>query len=151
MHTCGRAELDEVIGGTHHGFIMLDDEDAVSEISQAMQRADEALVVRRMQADARLIEHIKHAGESRADLRGQSNALRLPTRKACRSVDSDQIAQTDLLQEFEPFQNLPLQLADIGLLLRRDIEFTHPVQSAGNVQRGELMDVQSRARLSTGH
>ena len=56
---------------------MLDDDQRVAEVAEMMQRGDQTLVVTLMQPDGRLIEHVHHADQTRADLRGQTNALRL--------------------------------------------------------------------------
>ena len=71
-----KPHIDHVIGGVDRLLIVLDDEDAVAEIAQMTQRLQQATVVALMQSDRRLVEHIHHAGESGADLRGETNALR---------------------------------------------------------------------------
>ena len=50
---------------------------AVAEIAQAAQRRDEARVVARVQADARLVEHVHHARELAPELAREADALRL--------------------------------------------------------------------------
>ena len=42
-----------------------------------LQRFEQPRVVALVQADRRLVEHVEHAGEARADLRGQPDALAL--------------------------------------------------------------------------
>jgi hypothetical protein len=46
---------------------------------RADERVEELFVVARMQADGRLVEHVKHAAQVAAELCGQTNALRLAT------------------------------------------------------------------------
>ena len=75
MSTTWSARLDRVL-------VVLDDEHGVAEVAQAVQRLDEAVVVALVQADGRLVEHVEHADEARADLRGQADALRLAARRA---------------------------------------------------------------------
>ena len=73
--SCAGAEIDDVIGAAHGFFIVLDDEDGVAEIAQRFERGEQAAIVARVQADRRLIENIENAAQSRADLRGQADAL----------------------------------------------------------------------------
>jgi hypothetical protein len=44
---------------------------------RCFQRADQAVVVALVQADAGFVQHVHHAGQARADLAGQADALRL--------------------------------------------------------------------------
>ena len=53
-----RPEIDQPIGGTDGGLVVLDDDHRVAQVAHAFQRADQALVVARVQADRRLIEHV---------------------------------------------------------------------------------------------
>ncbi len=55
---------------------MLDDNDGVAEIAQATQGFQQAMVVALVQADAGFIQDVEHADKSRADLRGEADALR---------------------------------------------------------------------------
>ena len=50
------ADLDEVVGGAHDGFLVLDDEQRVALVAQAVHHADEPADVARMQADAGFVE-----------------------------------------------------------------------------------------------
>jgi hypothetical protein len=70
-----RAHLDEVVGGEHHVAVMFDDEDGVAEVAQAADRADQAMMVARVQADAGFVEDVGHADEPEAELRGEAHAL----------------------------------------------------------------------------
>ena len=85
MDACAWAHVDHVIGGADRLLVMLDDDDAVAEIAQAVQRLEQPRIVALMQADGRLVQHIEHAGEARADLRGEADALALAAATAFRS------------------------------------------------------------------
>ena len=76
-----RAEVDDVVGRLDGLGVVLDDDDAVAEIAQPPQRRDEAQVVALVQADRRLVEHVHHARQLRAELRRQADALRLAARQ----------------------------------------------------------------------
>ena len=56
-------------------FVVLDDEHGVAEIAELAERAEQPPVVALMQPDRRLVEHVEHAGQLRADLRRQADPL----------------------------------------------------------------------------
>ena len=85
VHAGPRAHLDDVIRGANRILVVLDDDHRVADVAQPLERRDHLHVVLRMQPDARLIEHVEHAHEPRADLRRQTNALRLAARERARS------------------------------------------------------------------
>ena len=70
-------DVDDVVGDLDGLLVVLDDEHRVAQVAQADQRVDEATVVALVQADRRLVEHVEHADQARADLGGQPDALRL--------------------------------------------------------------------------
>src|SRR6266704_2856096 len=65
-----RAEVHNEIGAADGFFIVLDDQDGVAEIAEVFERAQEARVVAGVKTDAGLVEDIKNAAKTRADLRG---------------------------------------------------------------------------------
>ena len=72
-----RADVDDPVGGADGVLIVLDHDQGVAEVLELDQGLDEPPVVALVQADARLVEHVEHAGEARADLAGEPDALRL--------------------------------------------------------------------------
>ena len=76
-----RADVDDAVRRAHGVLVMLDDDERIAEVAQFLERREQAVVVALMQADARLIEHIEHAREPRADLCGEPDALRLAARE----------------------------------------------------------------------
>ena len=71
-----RAQIDHVIGALDGLRIVLHHQHRVAHVAQRGQRVEQPLVVARMQADRRLVEHVQHAAQLRADLRRQPDALR---------------------------------------------------------------------------
>ena len=55
-----------------------------------------------MQADARLVQNIKHADERRADLRGEPDALRLAAAQRAALAVEREITEADVFQKAEP-------------------------------------------------
>ena len=97
-----RAHVDDIIGGQDRVFVMLDDDHRIAEIAQTPQRLQQTRVVALMQADRGLVEHIKHAREAGADLRGQTDALAFAARQRARTARQRQIIETDVDEEIQP-------------------------------------------------
>jgi hypothetical protein len=67
---------------------VLDDDHRVADVAQAFQRFEQAGIVALVQADRGLVEHVEHAGEAGADLRGEADALALAARQRAGLRDS---------------------------------------------------------------
>ena len=89
-----RADVDDPVGGVDRLFVVLDDDERVAEVAQGHQRLDEPAVVALVQTDRRLVEHVEHAGQARADLRRQADALRLATRQRRRRAAQAEVVET---------------------------------------------------------
>ena len=59
------AQIDDVVGDLDHVGVVLDDEHGVALIAQLPQDGDQPLVVARVQADRRLVEHVERADQRR--------------------------------------------------------------------------------------
>ena len=79
-----RPDVDDPIARLDGLLVVLDDNEGVAEVAQRLERLDEPTVVSLVQADRRLVEHVQHAREPGADLRGEANALRLAARERAR-------------------------------------------------------------------
>ena len=92
----------------------------VAEVAQALQRLEQPGVVALVQADRRLVEHVEHAGQARADLRGEPDALALAARQRAGGARERQVVEPDIVEEAEPLVDL-LQDArgDLALLRRQ--------------------------------
>ena len=84
MYAGAGADVDDIIGGPDRVLVVLDHDHRIAEPAQAAQRVEEPGVVALVEADRRLVEHIEHAGEARADLRGEPDALALAARQRAR-------------------------------------------------------------------
>ena len=95
---------------------MLDDDEGVAEVAQALEGRDEALVVALVQADGGLVEDVEHAHESRADLGGQADALRLAAGEGAGRAGEGEVVQAHVEQEAQAGADLPQHLVgDRGL------------------------------------
>ncbi len=95
------AHLHDVVGGADGVLVVLHDDDRVADVAQAFERGDHLHVVLGMQADARLVEHVEHAHQPRADLRGQADPLRLAAGERARAAVEVQIVEADAQQQFQ--------------------------------------------------
>ena len=99
VDTGARSHLDEVIRREHHVAVMFNHEDRVAEVAQAADRADEALMVAWMQADAGFVEDVRHADESETELRGQTDALGFAAGKGTALAVEGEIVEAGVIQE----------------------------------------------------
>lgn len=57
------ADVDEVVGSLHDGLFVLDDDEGVSLIPQAVHDTDESVNIARVKADGWLVEDKQGAGK----------------------------------------------------------------------------------------
>ncbi len=101
-----RPEIDQMIGGGDHFPIVFDHQQRIAQVAQPFERGDQSVVVARVQPDRRLVEDVKHAGQAAADLRGESDALRLAAGKRRRGTHKREVAEPDVEQEAQPRADL---------------------------------------------
>ena len=112
------ADVEHVVGDADRVLVVLDHDHGVAEVAQPLQRFEQPRIVALVQADRRLVEHVEHAGQPRADLRGEADALALAARQRAGGARQGQIFEPDVDQESQPLADL-LQHArrDLALLL----------------------------------
>ena len=71
------ADFDDVIGGAHDGFLVLDDEEGVAAVAQAFHDADEAADVAGVEADGGFVEDEEGVHQGGAEAGGEVDALEL--------------------------------------------------------------------------
>ena len=84
---------------------MLHHDQRVTNVPQPFQGGDEPLVIPLMQPNRRFVEHIKHPRQARADLSGEPNPLRLPTRQGPGRPVERQIGEPHINQKLQPGLN----------------------------------------------
>ena len=102
MDAGGRADIDDIIGRQDRVLVMLDDDHRIADIAQVLQRIEQAGIVALVQADRRLVEHVEHAGQAGADLRGKPDALALAARQRAGIARQRQIIEPDIVEEAQP-------------------------------------------------
>ena len=110
------AEIDDVVGGAHHRLVVLDDEHGVAEIAQARERADQPLVVDRVEADGGLVADVEHPHQGRPDLRREPDALPFAAGERGGGAVEREVLEPDVAQEGETPPDLLEDLArDLAL------------------------------------
>ena len=135
-----RADVDDPVGGADRVLVVLDDDQRVAEVAQRDERVDEATVVALVQADARLVEHVEHAGEAGADLGRQADALRLAARERGRRAGEVEVAEADVDEEVEPDLDLAQHLRGDRLLAVGELEPIHERPGIGEAQQADVGD-----------
>ena len=119
MDAGGRADVDDVVGLADRVLVVLDDDDGVAEVAQVLQRFEQAGIVALVEADRRLVEHVEHAGQARADLRGEADALALAAGQRAGGAGERQVVEADIDQELQALADLLEDaLGDLVLLAR---------------------------------
>ena len=71
------SEVDEVIRRGNGVFVMLDNDEGISLVTESDEGFEEGGVVARVEADGGLVEDVEDAAEVRAELGGEADALGL--------------------------------------------------------------------------
>ena len=72
-----RTHVDHPVRRAHRVLVLFDHEHRVATVAQSAQRGDQAVVVAGVEPDAGLVEDVQGAGERRAELGGETDALSL--------------------------------------------------------------------------
>src|SRR5580658_3999726 len=116
------AEVDHIICTTDGFFVMLDNQNGVAEVAQGFQGAEQAAIVACVQADGWFVEHIQHATEARANLRGQPNPLRFTSRKGGSRAIQSKVAEANVKKKLDSLcdfaertsSDFPLPQSELG-------------------------------------
>ena len=108
------AQVDDPIGRFDHVEIVLDDDDGVAQIDQAMEHVEQLANIVEMQTGGRLVEQIERsAGVGPGQLGGQLDALGFAAGKRVGRLAESQIIEADVaqrLQDAADFRNVLEQL-----------------------------------------
>ena len=77
-----RTKVEGVVGRGHHVAVVLDHHDRVAKVAEFSEGRDQPMRVTRVEADRRLVEHVKHARETAAYLGRESDPLEFAAGKA---------------------------------------------------------------------
>ena len=111
------ADIDHIVGGEDRVLVVLDDDHGVADVAQPLQRLEQPRIVALVQADRGLVEHVEHAGQARADLAREPDALALAARQRAGIAAQRQVVEADIVEEAEALADfLEDALADLVLL-----------------------------------
>ena len=96
------ADVDEVVGGEHHVFVVLDDDHRVACIAKGTKAVNEFSIVPLVKPNARLVKNVKDLGEAASNLGGQTDALGFAAADAARGPVQAQVAQPHVQQKAQP-------------------------------------------------
>ena len=138
-------DVEHVVGGADGVLVVLHHDHGIAEIAQPLERFQQPRVVALVQPDRRLVEHVEHAREPRADLRGEPDALAFAARQRARCARQREIFEPDVDQEFEPVADfLEHPHRDLVLLGTEPAgQFGEPFAGVLDRHLGDLADVQA--------
>jgi hypothetical protein len=87
------ADVDDVVGDPDGLLVVFDDDQGVAQVAEADQGLDEPLVVPLMEPDRGLVEDVEHPHQTRADLGGEPDPLRLPAGEGGRRPGQGQVVE----------------------------------------------------------
>ena len=87
------ADVHNIVGGAHGVLVVLHHDEGVAQVAQALEGAQQQVVVPLVQADRRLVKDIKHPHEGGADLGGQADALALAAGEGARLTAEGQVLE----------------------------------------------------------
>lgn len=140
-----RAHVDHPIGAADHVLVVLDHDDAVAQVAQVLQGADQPVVVALVQADGWLVQHIHDAGQARADLAGQPDALGFAARDRIGAAIQRQVVQADIVQEAETGLDLAHDALRDLLLGAGQLQLAEPVQAH---RQRHALDLEDRLAMA---
>jgi hypothetical protein len=114
--------VHEVIGHGNHVGVVLDHEHGVALVAQLPQDGDQPLVVARVQADRRLVEHVERADQRGSERGRQVDALRFPARERGRQAVQRQVVEPHVAQEAQAPPDLVQHLLDDRGFLLGELE-----------------------------
>jgi len=97
MFAGARAHIDDKIGGAHHAFVVLNDEDGIADIAQPFQGFNQAVTVRQMQADGGFVADVEDTHQAAADLGGQTDTLSFTAAERHRGTFQRQVIKPDIV------------------------------------------------------
>ncbi len=140
MNAGGRAHVDHMVGGENRLLVMFDHQHRIAQVAQALEADQQPVIVALVQADGGFVQHIEHAGQARADLRGQPDTLALAAGQGAGIARQVQIVQAHIHEEAQAVVDL-LQdpPGDFHLLVRQGFFQTfEPIAGLADGQQRDL-------------
>ena len=91
-----------------------------------------------VQADGRLVENVEDAAQLRSDLGGEADALAFSAGECGGGAAERQVAESDVVQEFEAFGDFVRDASGDGQFPAGQFDLARGVESARNREFGEI-------------
>ncbi len=134
-------DVDHVVGHPDGLLVVLHHDHRVAQVAQALEGADEALVVPLVESDRRLVEHVEHPDQAAADLAGQPDPLGLAARQGGGRPGQGQVVEAHVEQELHPLPHLAEDPVGDEMVAVGEVERRHHVDGLPDGQRAQLEDV----------
>ena len=131
-----RTHVDDVIGDTNHLRVVFDHEDGVALVAQSFEQRVHLRHVVCMQADRRLVEHVGHICQRRADVANHLGPLRLATGQRSGRAIQAQVAQSDLDERIEAVLKVREQRRNGRL-----VQAAHPLGQVADLHGARVGDI----------
>ena len=133
-----RAHVHHEVGRPDGVLVVLHDHHGVAQVSQALQRGDEPLVVALVKPDGGLVQNVEHAHEPGADLGGEPDALGLAAGERGRGPLQREVVQAHVHEEAQPLADLLHDGQGDDRRLAREVQ---PLEERQRLGRRHLRDV----------
>ena len=95
------ADIYQVVGGSHHRFLVFYDDQGVSFVAEAVHDSDESVDVAGVEADGWLVEDEEGAGEGCSEAGGEVDSLDLAAGEGAGGAVEGEVAEADLVEVVE--------------------------------------------------
>jgi len=140
------ADVDDVVGAADGVFVVLHHHQGVAALAELVQGIEQQGVVTRVQADGGFVQHVAHALQVAAQLRGQADALGFAAAEGGRAPVEGEVAQAHVFQKAQAVFDFGQQVAgNVGLAWGQAgvlAQALHPAAHVGHREAGHVSDGQ---------
>lgn len=97
--------IDHVVGSANSVFVVLDDDNGITDIAQALERLDQALVIALVKADRRLVQNVQNAHERAPICVARRIRWASPPESVAEARSERQIVESDIDQKTQAIQD----------------------------------------------
>ena len=134
------ADVDDPVGDLDGVLVVLDDDERVAHVAQPYEGLDQPVVVALVQADGGLVQHVEHADQAGADLRGEADALGLAAGEGAGRAVEREVVEADVDEEAQPLVDLLEDPLGDLLVARVELQLAQEVRAVADGHRGDLGD-----------
>jgi hypothetical protein len=117
-----------VVGGVDDLAIVFDDDEGISEVAEAFEGGEEAVIVAGVEADGGFIEDVEDASESGAELGSEADALGFAAGEGGGAACEGEVTESDIDEEAEPFADFAEEVASDACFVAGEGEMFEEVE-----------------------